>query len=131
MSGSPSPVLATSNGVTIVTTTVTVLDEYGTVSSIGNMKDTKLPSTELYGKGKGKLHGAETPDLPKPGEFWQYSRDALELLLSQLRESMAARIASTAKEGPNATRMQNKLHGERQAAEQSLIRELENFLFGK
>jgi len=69
----------------------------------------------------GKVHG----ELPKASELGKYSNEELTQLLTELKQSVKERIRKTVEMGPH------KPHGERQAAEQELIRQIEKHLEGR
>ncbi|AZB18814.1 hypothetical protein EG352_14000 [Chryseobacterium indologenes] len=71
-----------------------------------------------------KVHGI----LPKIKDLAKYSKDDLKILLKELKQSIPSRIKSTSLKGPNSSRLQNRQHGQRQGAEQDLIKSLEKFL---
>lgn len=48
--------------------------------------------------------------------------------MDDLTESVQARIKSTTLKGPKASRLQNRSHGQRQAAEQDFIKSIEKLL---
>jgi len=66
----------------------------------------------------GKVHGR----LPRRPDFSKYSRDQLEQLLRELKKSVRERIRKNAELG------RHKPHGQRQAAEQQLMKQLEKYL---
>jgi hypothetical protein len=66
----------------------------------------------------GKVHGI----LPKVADFGQYSKEELEILLKELKESVQKRIEVTSVIG------RDRAHGQRQGAEQDLIKQLEKYL---
>lgn len=66
----------------------------------------------------GKVHGA----LPKVADFGNYSKDELQILHKELKQSVQKRIEITSKMG------RDKAHGQRQGAEQDLIKSLEKYL---
>lgn len=68
----------------------------------------------------GKVHGA----LPHVQDLGRYSRDELRQLQQDLRQSVQERIRKTSELGPD------RAHGQRQAAEQQLIIQIEKFLSG-
>lgn len=63
----------------------------------------------------GKVHGA----LPRIGDLMKYSREELEVLLGELRQSVKRRIEVTSKMG------RHRPHGQRQGDEQALIKAIE------
>ena len=67
------------------------------------------------------MHG----ELPKAEDLDQYEPEELRHLQEELRQSVQKRIEVTDRLGPD------KGHGERQAAEQRLIRQIEKFLLGQ
>lgn len=86
-------------------------------------------SLRLPAKGKkalpaldrtGKVHG----ELPRAEDLGQYSRDELEQLQQELRQSVQERIRKTSELG------RDRAHGQRQAAEQQLIIQIEKILGG-
>ena len=66
----------------------------------------------------GKVHGT----LPKVKDFVKYSKEELNILYGELIKSVQKRIKVTTKMG------RDRGHGQRQGAEQDLIKSLENFL---
>jgi len=66
----------------------------------------------------GKVHGI----LPKVQDLCKYSKEDLEILLNDLRQSVQKRIEVTSKMGRDLA------HGQRQGAEQSLIKSIEKFI---
>jgi RHS repeat-associated protein len=66
----------------------------------------------------GKVHGL----LPKPKDFDNYSKEELQILLDELKQSVQKRIDVTSKIG------RDRAHGQRQGAEQDLIKSLEKYL---
>lgn len=68
----------------------------------------------------GKVHG----DLPRAEDLSKYSRDELKRLRQELRESVQERIRKTSELG------RDRAHGQRQAAEQQLINQIDKFLSG-
>ncbi|WP_184874034.1 SpvB/TcaC N-terminal domain-containing protein [Chryseobacterium sp. G0240] len=80
----------------------------------------KLPSIDVT----GKVHGA----LPRVKDLANFSKGSIKILLKDLKRSVPNRIRSTKLKGPKATKFQNKQHGERQAAEQNLIKSIEKIL---
>jgi hypothetical protein len=77
----------------------------------------KLPALDRT----GKVHG----ELPKAEELGRYSTDELRQLQGELRQSVQERIRKTVEMGSH------KPHGERQAAEQELIQQIEKHLEGR
>lgn len=73
-----------------------------------------LPSLDAT----GKVHGT----LPKVQDFGKYSKDELRILLKELKQSVQKRIEVTSKMG------RDRGHGQRQGAEQDLIKSLEKYL---
>ncbi len=73
-----------------------------------------LPSLDAT----GKVHGT----LPKVKDLVKYSKEELEILLKELRQSVQKRIEVTSKMG------RDRGHGQRQGAEQDLIKSLEKLL---
>lgn len=65
-----------------------------------------------------KVHGT----LPRVIDLAKFSKDELKILLSELRISAQQRIKATSRLGRDLT------HGERQGAEQNLIKYLEKYL---
>ena len=80
----------------------------------GSVSKNSLPTIDATGKVHGKL--PETKDFPK------YSKDDLRQLLKELKQSVQKRIEVTTKLG------RDRAHGQRQGAEQDLIKSLEKFL---
>ena len=74
----------------------------------------KLPALD----STGKVHG----DLPSPGDLSKYSREDLRILKSDLEKSVQRRIEVTSKKG------RDRGHGQRQGAEQDLIKSIEKHL---
>lgn len=74
----------------------------------------ELPSLDRTGKVHGKL--------PRPKDFGRYSREELRQLHGELKTSVRTRIRRTVDLGPD------RAHGQRQAAEQQLIKSIEKFL---
>jgi RHS repeat-associated protein len=70
--------------------------------------------------GTGKVHG----NLPSVSELSQYNREELEILRSQLGQSIQTRIAKTVQLGADYG------HNARLAQEQGLLRSLDSFLAG-
>lgn len=66
----------------------------------------------------GKVHGS----LPKVADFGKYSKDELRILLKELKQSVQKRIEVTSKMG------KDRAHGQRQGAEQDLVKSLEKYL---
>ena len=66
----------------------------------------------------GKVHGA----LPKIKDLGRYSKDELQILLQDLRQSVQQRITVTSRMG------RDRAHGQRQGAEQDLIKAIEKHL---
>ena len=60
--------------------------------------------------------------LPKVAHFGKYSKDELQILLKELKQSVSKRIEVTSKMG------RDRAHGQRQGAEQDLIKSLEKYL---
>ena len=75
----------------------------------------------------GKIH-TNTSSLPKIKELIKYPIEELTKFLKDLRISVKNRIRTTSVKGPNANRLQNRSHGQRQGAEQDLIKSLEKHL---
>src|ERR1700733_682115 len=83
-------------------------------STVIKVVDEVLPSMDAT----GKVHGI----LPKVEDFAKYSRDELTILLKVLKQSVKQRIKVTSQLG------RDKAHGQRQGAEQDLIKSLEKYL---
>jgi hypothetical protein len=66
----------------------------------------------------GKVHG----ELPRPKELGQYRPEDLRQLKEELRQSVQKRIQKNVEKGSDLG------HGQRQAAEQQLIKSIEKFL---
>ena len=66
----------------------------------------------------GKVHG----ELPRPRDLRNYSREDLLQLRDELRQSVQKRIEVTTQLG------RDKAHGQRQGAEQALIKSIEKLL---
>jgi RHS repeat-associated protein len=75
---------------------------------------TALPALDAT----GKVHGV----LPKAKDFGKYPKEELKVLLTELKQSVKKRIKVTSKMGRDRT------HGQRQGAEQDLIKSLEKYL---
>ena len=69
----------------------------------------------------GKVHGT----LPKPQDLKQYNKDELALLRDELKQSVQQRIDKNVQMGSDPG------HGERQAAEQQLIKTIDRYLDDK
>lgn len=76
----------------------------------------ELPALDSTGKVHGKL--------PNPGDLGKYSSDELRQLQSELRQSVQERIRKTIELGSD------RAHGQRQAAEQQLIKQIDKHLSG-
>ena len=74
-----------------------------------------------------KIH-TNTTNLPKVKDLAKYSKDQLTMFLKDLKISVQSRIRSTTLKGSDASRMQNRAHGQRQGAEQDLIKAIEKIL---
>jgi RHS repeat-associated protein len=74
----------------------------------------KLPSLDAT----GKVHGA----LPKVQDLAKYSKEELKILLKELKLSVQQRIKVTSRLG------RDRGHGQRQGAEQDLIKSIEKYL---
>lgn len=66
----------------------------------------------------GKVHGV----LPKVKDLAKYSKDELKILAQQLKKSVQQRIKVTSRMG------RDRAHGQRQGAEQDLIKSIEKHL---
>ena len=66
----------------------------------------------------GKVHGT----LPKIKDLFKYSKDELKILRDELRVSVQKRIEVASRMG------RDKAHGQRQGAEQELLKFLEKYL---
>lgn len=88
------------------------LKKYG-----NNFTKAILPSLD----STGKVHGI----LPKVKDLSKFSKEELEILRDQLKQSVQQRIKVTSKLG------RDKGHGQRQAAEQQLIKSIEKHLQDK
>lgn len=66
----------------------------------------------------GKVHG----DLPTPADLREYPTEELEHFQQELQGSVGERIKATSQLGPD------KKHGERQAAEQRLIKQIDKII---
>ena len=66
----------------------------------------------------GKVHGV----LPKIKDLGRYSKSELKILLKELRQSVQQRIKVTSRKG------RDRAHGQRQGAEQDLIKSIEKHL---
>ncbi len=85
------------------------------VQSMAAKTGTKaLPSLDAT----GKVHGT----LPRVQDLGKYSKEELQILLKELRQSVQKRIEVTSKMG------RDRGHGQRQGAEQDLIKSLEKHL---
>jgi RHS repeat-associated protein len=82
------------------------------LSSVKGLKG--LPSLDAT----GKVHGT----LPRVQDLGKYSKEELSILLKELRQSVQKRIEVTSKMGSD------RGHGQRQGAEQDLIKSLEKYL---
>jgi hypothetical protein len=80
--------------------------------------DSSLPTLD----GTGKVHGP----LPDRVNLYKYSKDALKQLLKELKISVQTRIKMNGKLGVD--KAGGDTHGLRQAQEQTLIRDIENYL---
>jgi len=89
-----------------------------TLQSTGGVARPNTPRPLPALDATGKVHG----DLPKASELGEHSADDLRQLLGELKQSVQERIRKTVELGPH------KPHGERQAAEQELIRQIESNL---
>jgi RHS repeat-associated protein len=94
---------------------VSWIDPFG-LSDSKCKDDDDLPALDR----SGKVHG----DLPEPQDLSKYSRDELEQLQAELRQSVAARIQANTDLGFDPA------HGQRQAAEQQLITAIDKKLSG-
>ena len=74
-----------------------------------------------------KIH-TNTSALPKIQDLASYPKDELVLFLKDLKISVQSRIKSTTLKGPKANQLQNRAHGQRQGAEQDLIKAIEKLL---
>ncbi|RNA62004.1 RHS repeat-associated core domain-containing protein [Chryseobacterium nematophagum] len=74
----------------------------------------KLPALDAT----GKVHG----DLPKVKDLVNYSKEDLKILLKELKQGVQKRIEVTSKLG------RDRPHGQRQGAEQDLIKSIEKHL---
>ena len=77
---------------------------------------TALPALDTT----GKVHGT----LPKIKDLAKYSKDELKIMVGQLKKSVQQRIKVTSKLG------RDRGHGQRQGAEQDLIKAVEKYLKG-
>ncbi|BFO68631.1 hypothetical protein [Chryseobacterium sp. KCF3-3] len=66
----------------------------------------------------GKVHG----DLPKVKDLVNYSKEDLKILLKELKQGVQKRIEVTSQLG------RDRPHGQRQGAEQDLIKSIEKHL---
>jgi hypothetical protein len=82
--------------------------------------DHELPALD----GTGKVHG----ELPNINDLNRYSDEALEILCDELKQSVQTRIQTTSQVGDMFSDIQNRSHGQRQEAEQSLVRAIEKYL---
>ncbi|WP_159397966.1 hypothetical protein [Sorangium cellulosum] len=91
-------------------------DSSGTSSANDSAKrqPQELPSLDATGKAHGSL--------PEAKDLERYSADELRQLQGELKKSVQERIRKTVELGPH------KPHGERQAAEQRLIQQMEKNL---
>ncbi len=118
--------LATHGGSVVVHTLDNALSKVHRVNSSGGgsggngtfSADSSLPKLDR----SLKVHG----DLPQRKDFYRYSKDALRELLKELKISVQTRIRKNAELG--VSKAQGDTHGLRQAQEQTLIRDLENYL---
>ena len=60
--------------------------------------------------------------MPKVKDLAKYSRDELKILAKELRKSVKRRIKVTSRMG------RDRAHGQRQGAEQDLIKSIEKYL---
>ncbi len=91
------------------------------LSRVHKLNSSRLPSLDKSGKVHGKL--------PKREDFYKYSLDDLRQLLRELKQSVQMRIKRNSELGVD--KAAGDLHGLRQAEEQGLIRDIENYLQGK
>ena len=82
------------------------------------LKGAKLLKTLPALDRTGKVHGV----LPKIKDLGRYSRGELKTLLRELKQSVQQRIKVTSRKGSD------RAHGQRQGAEQDLIKSLEKHL---
>ncbi|MFH0899440.1 MAG: Hint domain-containing protein, partial [Pseudomonadota bacterium] len=75
---------------------------------------TPLPTLDRTGKAHG--------ELPRVKDFGDYTADELRQFRGELQQSVQKRIETTSRLG------RHKPHGERQAAEQTLIRQIDKYL---
>jgi len=73
-----------------------------------------LPTLDRTGKGHGVL--------PKVKDLAKYSKGELKILAQQLKKSVQQRIKVTSRMG------RDRAHGQRQGAEQDLIKSIEKHL---
>jgi hypothetical protein len=92
-----------------VTMALRTFKEVGTKKVLG-----KLPSLDAT----GKVHGT----LPKIKDLFKYSKDDLKILADELKQSIQTRIRVTSRMGSD------KPHGQRQGAEQDLLKALGKIL---
>jgi hypothetical protein len=91
----------------------------GTATAAGSritQLGSKLPQLPKL-DATGKVHGI----LPKVRDFAKYSKEELKILYKELKISVQRRIKVTARMG------RDKGHGQRQGAEQDLIKSLEKY----
>ncbi|WPO83353.1 RHS repeat-associated core domain-containing protein [Chryseobacterium sp. JJR-5R] len=94
--------------------------KHGNVKGLQNLASeaeeiaTKLPSLDAT----GKVHGT----LPKVKDLINYSKEDLKILLKELKNSVQKRIEVTSQLG------RDRPHGQRQGAEQDLIKSIEKHL---
>ena len=87
--------------------------------AIDGIKESKFIKKVLPALDKtGKVHG----ELPSPANLSKYGREELEILKSDLEKSVQKRIEVTAKKG------RDRAHGQRQGAEQDLIKSIEKHI---
>lgn len=94
--------------------------KHGNVKGLQNLASeaeeiaTKLPFLDAT----GKVHGT----LPKVKDLINYSKEDLKILLKELKSSVQKRIEVTSQLG------RDRPHGQRQGAEQDLIKSIEKHL---
>jgi RHS repeat-associated protein len=86
--------------------------------AIDGIKESKLAKKLPALDKTGKVHG----ELPSPADLSKYGREDLKTLKSDLEKSVQKRIEVTSKKG------RDRAHGQRQGAEQDLIKSIEKHL---
>ncbi|PPC89003.1 MAG: hypothetical protein CTY35_15635, partial [Methylotenera sp.] len=89
---------------------------YETIDKMFSEAPPELPALD----STGKVHG----ELPLPEDLEKYDKDDLENLKNELKQSVKERIRKTTEMG------RDRNHGQRQGAEQDLIKAIEKHLSG-